>query len=479
MNLPRDVNTEKSINAAIILFSDDSVEAFEILDQSDFYDANQGNIFKKLKELHTDGVTIDENALNAAFNGRVGDLIRIIVQEPIPANLQQACQRLRDVALKRNAIIRLSKALNSLQNANSEETAAILEEVKNLESPTGLKPKKLIFEQVGLLSIKAVEWLIKGLIETGSTSLTFGDPGTYKSFLAIAWACCVASGKDFLGRVVRQGLVIYIAGEGQNGIVRRILAWCIRNGVDIKALPLFVSKMPAGLCDADQVKFVKSAIDDVVKEHGQPVLIVIDTLARNFGGGDENSTQDMTRFVESLDFLRVTYDSTILIVHHTGHSNKDRSRGAMALKAALDSEFRLDVDETGVIRMECTKMKDAEIPEPMAFKTAVVELGLNDEEGNPVTSVVLEETGYTPPTKTGKEGRGRWQKVAVEVLEGLCSEHRNNLKSRGFSEETARVTVNDWQQACVDKGMSREAWRRIKNKPPKGIAIQHGFAEFS
>jgi RecA-family ATPase len=30
-------------------------------------------------------------------------------------------------------------------------------------------------------------------------------------------------------------------------------------------------------------------------------LIVIDTLNRNFGGGDENSAQDMGQFIENLD----------------------------------------------------------------------------------------------------------------------------------------------------------------------------------
>ena len=50
-------------------------------------------------------------------------------------------------------------------------------------------------------------------------------------------------------------------------------------------------------------------------------MIVIDTLARNFGAGNENSTEDMNRFVASIDrYLREEFGSAILLVHHTGHA---------------------------------------------------------------------------------------------------------------------------------------------------------------
>jgi len=50
-----------------------------------------------------------------------------------------------------------------------------------------------------------------------------------------------------------------------------------------------------------------------------------------------------------------------MLVHHTGHSEKQRARGSIALKGALDTEYRLDKvgDE---ITLTNTKMKDAEPP---------------------------------------------------------------------------------------------------------------------
>ena len=52
----------------------------------------------------------------------------------------------------------------------------------------------------------------------------------------------------------------------------------------------------------------------------------------------ENSTQDMSRFVAACDAVRRRYGCTMLIIHHSGHGDKGRARGAIALKAALDAE---------------------------------------------------------------------------------------------------------------------------------------------
>ena len=333
--------------------------------------------------------------------------------------------------------------------------------------------------QIGELSIKTIVWLVRNLIEANTLSLIFGDPACGKSFLAVALACSIAAGVLFCGRRVKQGLVIYIAGEGQNGLTRRFMAWCIRNRIDYRTLPVFVSSMPASLCDADQFVFVENEVKNVADEFGAPVLIVIDTLARNFGSGDENSTSDMNDFIQACDRLRVQYGAAVLLVHHTGHADKSRARGAIALKGALDAEYRMDRDETGVCRLECTKMKDAEIPSPMAFSLRPVELPFNDDDGNPVTSAILDDTSYQPRATAGKQGRGKWQTVAMEALGDLADEHRQRLSERGFNPDTARVLIEDWRDACLKRGMDRRSFFKVRKTLTDQcmISISDGFVE--
>ncbi len=82
------------------------------------------------------------------------------------------------------------------------------------------------------IQFKAPDWLIKHLIEKDSLNLLFGDPASTKTFVAIDLGCCVATGKDFKGMPVKQGPVVYIAGEGQNGLKRRFEARGIRNDIN-------------------------------------------------------------------------------------------------------------------------------------------------------------------------------------------------------------------------------------------------------
>lgn len=180
--------------------------------------------------------------------------------------------------------------------------------------------------------------------------------------------------------------MFYVAGEGHNGLTRRFAAWSKHKGVSIEGAPLFVSNRPAQFLDETSAGEVVAAVHGLAGQHGTPALIVIDTLARNFGPGDENSTAEMSHFVAVIDQLRAEFPgATVEIIHHTGHASKERARGAMALKAALDSEFKVEKTEM-IVRLTNTKMKDAEPPTPIAFMLDSVDLG------DGASSAVLVET---------------------------------------------------------------------------------------
>jgi len=327
------------------------------------------------------------------------------------------------------------------------------------------------------IEFKAPEWLIKPLMEKDALSLIFGDPACGKSFFAIDVTCSIATGKDFHGMKVSQGPVVYIAGEGQNGLKRRFTAWSIRHHQSLDDAPIFISLMPGSLCDEEETDLIVEAVKQVATEHDSPALVVIDTVARNFGPGDENSTKDMNAFVHSLDRIKSICGSTVMLIHHTGHSDKSRSRGSMALKGALDAEYRLEKDDQKVIRVTSTKMKDAPDPDPIAFRLATVELPFKDEDGNPVTSAILDDTAYLPPAVQGKKGRGKWQTVAVEVLENLYEEHADKLEAGGYDPDQAKVSTVDWRTACFNAGMSRQTFNKIKDtlQDSHGIKINEPY----
>jgi hypothetical protein len=230
------------------------------------------------------------------------------------------------------------------------------------------------FVRVGNLKYKPPEFLIDELLETETLGLLFGDPGCGKSFLAVDIGLSVATGMPFHGRSVKKGSVFFIAGEGHNGLARRFAAWAKDRDISIDNAPLFKSSRAAQFLNADSAKGVAVAVNELAVRYSDPALIIIDTLARNFGPGDENSTSDMSAFVAAIDDLKAGFPGcAVLIVHHSGHTEKGRARGAMALKGALDTEYRADKDESR-IKLTCTKMKDAEPPKALAFAFKSVDL---------------------------------------------------------------------------------------------------------
>ncbi len=247
------------------------------------------------------------------------------------------------------------------------------------------QPEGLRFTRADQIEIRPPDWLIRGMIERDSTALIFGEPGCGKSFVAIDWSCRITTGTPWRGHAVEPGPVAYILGEGQQGFGRRIRAWQEYNGISIDGAPLYMARAVAVPDPADLDFLIKGIYSQV----GNPSLVVFDTLARNFGGRDENSTQDMSCFVSACDSIREKYGCTVLIVHHTGHGDKNRARGAIALKAALDAEYRLTKNDR--LQLTATKMKEAELPDPLAMDLIKIVLpGIVDEEGKPVTSAAIE-----------------------------------------------------------------------------------------
>ncbi len=210
-----------------------------------------------------------------------------------------------------------------------------------------------------IANITPVQWLVERYIEANAMVILFGEPGVGKSFIALDMACCIATGEAWQGFPVKQGPVFYIAGEGHAGIGRRLGAWCRYRGVKLGSI--HVSTTAAPLTEWDAVKQVMRGIKAKVEQHGVPALIVVDTLARNFGGLDENSNKDMGLFVQHMDRLKYELQTTILIVHHTGQGNKDRARGASALKGAVDIEHRVEARAGGTIALQATKNEGCRI----------------------------------------------------------------------------------------------------------------------
>ena len=68
-------------------------------------------------------------------------------------------------------------------------------------------------------------YLIKGLIPSGGLTVVWGPPKCGKSFWTFDAMMHVARGIPYRGRRAQQGIVVYVALEGDKGFRRRIEAY--------------------------------------------------------------------------------------------------------------------------------------------------------------------------------------------------------------------------------------------------------------
>lgn len=327
---------------------------------------------------------------------------------------------------------------------------------------------KLLFEftRADQLELKNICYVVDGYIEADSLVQLFGDPGCGKSFVAIDLACCIATGTAWHGHDVDAGAVYYIAGEGHNGLARRLKAWEIGTGVSLTGAQLYKSHRAAQLFDASEAAIVAESIRTLVNESSvPPKAIMIDTVARNMGG-DENSTQDMNAFISHLDhYLRQPYKCAVIVVHHSGAMDKDRSRGSTALRGAIDAEYKVSIDTVAkVIQMDAKKMKEAELPAAKAFSLSQVDLPLFDKTGAPVKGahlVTVDISSLVNPAREAVEYMGKNQRIALDALAAI-------EYARGRDGSQAPISVDEWRDACGEKGLDRrrfaESWKALAER---------------
>src|SRR2546427_5079419 len=77
-----------------------------------------------------------------------------------------------------------------------------------------------------LLALPPPEPLIDGgLLTVGAFTVLYGPPSTFKTFVALHFGCCVATGIPCFGWTVKKGPVLFIAAEGVGGLGLRVRAW--------------------------------------------------------------------------------------------------------------------------------------------------------------------------------------------------------------------------------------------------------------
>lgn len=250
-------------------------------------------------------------------------------------------------------------------------------------------------------------WLLKDLVVLGKAAAVIAPGGSSKSQWLLQLAVGVATGLPVADHweVGECGsVIVFFAEDDEDEIHRRIKRIHSHltgkgHGKALKGMEerLYVfstigTNMLLTRCDANgevSATSVINSIMDLCQQLPDLRLIVIDPASR-FRGGEENSNEDATRFVEALETLAKATGASVMLAHHTnkgsynadGEPGQGASRGASALTDGLRLQMNLNrlsdrqAKEIGIdrallgryIAATVTKTNYSAFPEPVILE---------------------------------------------------------------------------------------------------------------
>ncbi len=299
---------------------------------------------------------------------------------------------------------------------------------------------------------------VEGLLVEGGMSVWYGDSNVGKTFAVLDLAMHVALGREYRGRAVDQGGVVYCALEGVAGIRNRVAAWMKHHWAkpaDRRDLPLAIVPSAINMLDTEaDVQALIEAIKVAAEQLGQPVkFVVIDTLSRALAGGNENSPEDMGALVRASDMVRQATGAHLGYVHHAGKDAARGARGHSLLRAATDTEVeisRTEGSDVSVVRV--TKQRELEIGDDMGFRLEVIDLGTN-RRGKPLTSCVALPAD-APAAAPRRAKLSNAAAIARQALENALAKHGTRTQRDNVPAHVPVVPIEVWRREAYAMGIS-------------------------
>lgn len=203
---------------------------------------------------------------------------------------------------------------------------------------------------------------IDEVLPVGIDAMVFGQAYSGKSLVVLDMLLSMANGIPWMGHATRCQNVVYIVGEGQRGISRRIDAWLLAHPGCTDERLRVVTRMPDIRSHTEVVYLLESLANTELPVPGPVGVLAWDTWSRLAVGANEQDNTQMTECVTTLSHIRQAFGGTVLsetsnlVVHHTGHQEIERPRGASAFMGAFDTMLRVEPAPCGLIVN--TKQKD-------------------------------------------------------------------------------------------------------------------------
>jgi len=225
---------------------------------------------------------------------------------------------------------------------------------------------------------KAPTWLVRDILAPESCCLLAAAQKSGKTWWTFLLAICLATGRPFFGREVRQTgrVLLYTPESGWEARRRRL--WGLCWGLDLDPREVL-----------QHIPIVRERVNLTAPEHCQrlaatirlidPVVTVVDPFVAAAAGIDENSAGEVQPVLDQLRDIAAGPGRALVLAHHhnkvQGGSVASNVRGSTAFGGWWDTLVtvrRQDQDRWDSPRRLDYEHRDARAPDPMGFNILAV-----------------------------------------------------------------------------------------------------------
>ena len=339
---PHDYEAEEATLCAI-LHDNTVIDGLTLLEPADFYDGQNGVIYKAMLALRAAGKGIDQVTLYDSTLPYQDDI----------GMMGARLAELRDEAFTAAYVLDYARIVKekSTKRQMLDQLPALQAKFRNGADPSQLReawdkagallktsePVAELFTSIGALldmeEDKPIPWAIHEMLPHGSLTFISATAGSGKSTMLRSLAVCVAQGRPFQGRAVKQGPVLLFSMEESKAMVAehmRKMGATHEDPIHIRFDPL-----------DDAVSQVRAAVERL-----KPAMVIIDPLPKFVHMDDLNSYAEVSPAMQALVQLAHEGDGTnIVVVTHTNKDGEDkRPGGSIAFSASADVILHLAVE---------------------------------------------------------------------------------------------------------------------------------------